>query len=120
MDVVSPSLLASLTSLKPSPPPHLSNSILDGQDKQQPSQRFDVEGRYWLKPLFLKVLRRVKGVNPQQVVFTYREVTSYLSQYILDNKDKFFDERNIRIANVSQDPLGEAFNVKVFHRSQVT
>jgi len=84
------------------------------------SAKFDIEGRYWVKPLFLKVLRQVRGVNPTQVVFSYREVTSYLSQYILDNKDKFFDNRNIKIAHVEGDPLGIAFNVKVFHRTQVT
>jgi len=70
--------------------------------------KFDIEGRYWVKPLFLKVLRQVRGVNPTQVVFSYREVTSYLSQYILDNKDNFFDNRNIKIAHVEGDPLGIA------------
>merc|ERR1711962_1447062 len=82
--------------------------------------KFDIEGRYWVKPLFLKVLRQVRGVNPTQVVFSYREVASYLSQYILDNKDNFFDNRNIKIAHVEGDPLGIAFDVKVFHRTQVT
>jgi len=96
-----------------------------GNNGQQPistgnSSKFDIEGRYWVKPLFLKVLRKVNGVNPTQVVFSYREVTSYLSQYILDNKEKFFDNRNIKIAHVETDPLGIAFNVKVFHRTQVT
>jgi hypothetical protein len=38
----------------------------------------------------------------------------------LDNKDRFFDNRNIKIAHVETDPLGIAFNVKVFHRTQVT
>ncbi len=36
------------------------------------------------------------------------------------NKDRFFDLRNIRIALVENDPLGEAFGVKAFARSQVT
>lgn len=35
-------------------------------------------------------------------------------------KEKFFDLRNIRIALVEDDPLGEAFGVKAFARSQVT
>ena len=50
----------------------------------------------------------------------FLQVTSYLSQYILDNKDRFFDDRNIKIAHVENDPLGIAFNVKAFHRTQVT
>jgi hypothetical protein len=84
------------------------------------SSKFDIEGRYWVKPLFLKVLRKVNGVDQTQVVFSYRDVTLYLSKYILDNKDRFFDNRNIKIAHVETDPLGIAFNVKVFHRNQVT
>ena len=43
-----------------------------------------------------------------------------MSQYILDNKDRLFDDRNIKIAHVGQDILGIAFNVKAFHRTQVT
>ncbi len=84
------------------------------------SSEFDIEGRYWVKPLFLKVLRKVTGVDQTQIAFSYRDVTLYLSKYILDNKDKFFDTCNIKIAHVENDPLGIAFNVKVFHRNQVT
>jgi hypothetical protein len=47
-------------------------------------------------------------------------VANILSKYIMANKDKFFDLRNIRIALVENDPLGEAFGVKAFARSQVT
>ena len=36
---------------------------------------FNIEGRYLVKPAFLKVLRAVEGVNQSQVVFPYREVT---------------------------------------------
>ena len=35
---------------------------------------FDIEGLYEVKPLFLKVLRRVVKVNPTQVIFRYKEV----------------------------------------------
>lgn len=31
-----------------------------------------------------------------------------------------FDQRNIKVALVANDPLGKAFNVKAFHRCQVT
>lgn len=43
-----------------------------------------------------------------------------LSEYILSNKEKFFDPRNIKVALVENDPLGIAFKVKSFHRCQVT
>lgn len=90
-----------------------------GQPLQVQAVKFDIDGRYWVKPLFLKVLRMVEACNKTQVVFTYREITSHLSQYIMNNKAKFFDERNIKIAHVENDPLGLAFGVKAFHRTQV-
>ena len=43
-----------------------------------------------------------------------------MSKYIMMKKEKFFDLRNIRVALVEEDPLGEAFGVKAFARSQVT
>ena len=48
------------------------------------------------------------------------QLTKHLSSYILTNKDKFFDERNIKVAICAGDPLGDAFGVKAFHRTQVT
>lgn len=81
---------------------------------------FDADKKFWVKPNFLKVLRMVQAVDKRQLVFTYREIAGYLSQYIMENKKKFFDQRNIKVALVQGDPLGAAFNVKAFHRSQVT
>ena len=42
-----------------------------------------------------------------------------LSTYILAHKEKFFDCRNKKLAMVGGDPLGEAFEVRAFHRCQV-
>ena len=95
------------------------------------SQPFDTEGHYWLKPLFLKTLRSIKdkvnesgtiikGPPPNKFIFSYRETTTYLSQYILENQNQFFDGRNIKVAHVAGSLLGKAFGLSVFHRSQVT
>ena len=81
---------------------------------------FNVEGMYFVKPAFLMVLRSVEGVSKTQVVFPYREVANILYKYIMMKSDIFFDSRNVRIALVENDPLGEAFGVKAFARSQVT
>ena len=65
---------------------------IPGNGQQQNSggngAKFDIEGRYWVKPLFLKVLRQVRGVNPTQVVFSYREVNImiFLTIYFQDMK----------------------------------
>ena len=75
--------------------------------------------KFQLRPLFLEVVRTVPGVNPKQTVFTYEEITSILSKYILSRKKTLFDKRNIKLALVENDPLGKAFNVAAFHRCQV-
>ena len=87
------------------------NNAVGGTQPQNGNVKFDVNGRFYVKPHFLRVLRKVAVVDKSQILFTYKEVTSYLSQYILDNKDRFFDDRNIKIAHVEQDILGIAFNV---------
>ena len=48
------------------------------------------------------------------------QLTNYLSQYILQNRSKFFDKRNHMVAICEGDILAEAFGVRAFHRSQVT
>ena len=96
MELLPPMLLASLT-----PPPTNNPQLpvptndLNGQQQQQPQAnpngtvvtpggnngKFDIEGRYYVKPLFVKVLRKVYGVNPTQVIFTYREVNRPFAFY---------------------------------------
>lgn len=117
MEVLQPELLASLPESHPAETVR-NNAPVGGQ--QQPAGKFDVNGRFYVKPHFLRVLRTVQGIDKSQILFSYKEVTSYLSQYILDHKDRFFDDRNIKIAHVENDLLGVAFNVKAFHRTQVT
>ena len=46
-------------------------------------------------------------------------MTLALSKYILSRKDHIFDPRNIKLALVENDPIGDAFGVKAFHRCQV-
>ena len=47
------------------------------------------------------------------------QVTLLFSTYILNNKQRFFDTRNIKLAMVNGDILGDAFGVNAFHRCQV-
>ena len=77
------------------------------------------DAKFRLKPLFLKVAQMVEGVTKTKTIFTYEEVTLILSKYILSKKETLFDQRNIKLAIVKGDPLGEAFGVDAFHRCQV-
>ena len=96
----------------------------------------DKKAEFTLKPKFLEVVRSLPNTDPKQTVFSYEEVlflsefrpedyfffcqvTLLLSTYIFAHKEKFFDCRNIKLAMVAGDPLGEAFGVRAFHRCQV-
>jgi len=79
----------------------------------------DKKAKFTCKPKFLLVLRTMPDVDKNKTVFTYEEVTLLLSTYILRNKQRFFDTRNIKLAMVKGDLLGDAFGVNAFHRCQV-
>ena len=79
----------------------------------------DKEARFKVSEALLKALRTVPGFSQQGSVFTYNDITLALSKYILMNKQRFFDTRNITLAMVQDDLLGQAFGVRGFHRSQV-
>ena len=48
------------------------------------------------------------------------QVCSMVSKYIMANKERLFDLRNVKIVMVKNDLLGTAFKLDYFHRSQVT
>ena len=72
-----------------------------------------------LKPKFLRVIQSVERYYQSQKVFTFKEVAKLLSKYICSRKDSIFDIRNLTVALVSTDPLGEAFELQAFHRNQI-
>jgi len=114
---------ANFTSINRGPPTSIQSEIEKQEVNPTPHQvsqvPFTLEGKFLVQPSFLKVIRKVNGVDPTRTVFTYRELTNYLSQYILHNKSKFFDKRNHMVAICEGDSLAEAFGVRAFHRSQV-
>ena len=79
----------------------------------------DKNANYTLKKKFLNVVRSIPGTDKAKNVFTQEEVTSLVSKYILLRKDTIFDPRNIKLALVNKDPIGDAFGVMAFHRCQI-
>ena len=78
-----------------------------------------LDTKFKVRPGFLKVLHSLPTVPEHQTVFEYQEISKILSQYILANKNKFFDYRNNKAVMCDGDILGDAFGVRSFHRSQV-
>ena len=77
------------------------------------------DAQFRLKSPFHKVIQSVKKVNKNRTIFTYGEIASTLSKYMIDRENVFFNHQNIKISFVQDDPLGTAFNVPAFYRCQV-
>jgi hypothetical protein len=97
--------------------------LLQASESEESSasvEPFVVDAFYWPNPAFLKVLRTVSIVNPTQFLFNYRDITAFLSHYIMSGKERLFKNNNWKVAIVKGDILGKAFGVDKFTREQVT
>ena len=87
---------------------------------QNPLAAVDIarQDRFHVKKEFLDVLKTLPGVNLQQQSFTFEEITNLFSKYMLSKQDELFDDRNIKVALIENDPLATALGMKSFHRCQ--
>lgn len=76
--------------------------------------------KFELRPQFHAVLSTMPEFDKHRHIFEYGELTKHLSRYIIRNKNRLFDKRNIKVCLVHGDLLGEAFGVRAFHRCQVS
>ena len=88
---------------------------------QNPLVAFNIarQDRFYVKKKFLEVMRTLPDVDLQQQSFTFEEIANLFSKYMLSKQDELFDDRNIRVALIQNDPLAAAFGMKSFHRCQV-
>ena len=75
MDVAHPDLLASMAPPQPQQRPQ---TVAAGG---QPV--FDTNGQFWVKPLFMQVLRSIPGTPPNKVVFSYKEVCMIILKLVM-------------------------------------
>ena len=73
-----------------------------------------------MKQDFRTLLSSLPNFESNQKLFAYEEITKFFSLYILSKQELFFDIRNIKVALIKDDPLGNVFQVDSFHRCQVT
>ena len=76
------------------------------------------QDKFYVKKKFLDVMKTLPGVDLQQQTFTFGEIACLFSKYILSKQDELFDDRNIKVALIQDDPLAAAFGMKSFHRCQ--
>ena len=77
--------------------------------------------RWRVSQPLLEVFRKLEepdAIPKNQETFTYYELTRLLTTYVLRNHERLFDQTNIFVCNVGDDPLGRAFGMRAFHRSQ--
>ena len=74
--------------------------------------------KFGVQPEFSSVLRSVEGADKTQTEFSMSEILQLFSKYMISKKDNILDPRNLTVAMVEDDPLGKAFKVGGFHRSQ--
>ena len=85
-----------------------------------PQGKIPHEMTFKIQPALLNVIRTLDGVDKTKEQFTWIDITKLVTRYLLSNKNRFFDSRNIRIALLEGDLLGIALgNIKAIHRSQI-
>ena len=66
------------------------------------------------------MIRTLPGFNLEKTVFFHDELCSHVGAYITDNYHRLIDARNPSICHVENDMLGDVFQVKAFHKSQLS
>jgi hypothetical protein len=87
---------------------------------ENPIDYTNINARFTLKSEFRGVLSTLPTFNQNQTLFSYKEVSTLLSNYILSKKNFFIEPRNAKLAMIKGDPLSKAFKVDSFHQCQVT
>ena len=101
--------------------PHLESSQESSLSRRTSSiatrREFHDKTLFELESKFLEVIQSVS--RKSRKYFTITEVTRLLVKYIYHRQDKIIDLRSPTVALVSEDPLGEAFGLQAFHRTQL-
>jgi hypothetical protein len=98
---------------------HRAVSIMEREHLVDTSRHIEPEERFRVRQLFMAVLRTLDTVPAGKEIFTYKELSNHISQYVLKNKARFLDDRHIKVVFCDGDQLGMAFRVRTFHRKQV-
>ena len=77
-------------------------------------------GRFVMSAALRQAFMNVPIINLSSSIVTFDQACGFLSEYVLYNRSRLIDRRNIVIALVHDDPLGSVFGVNSFHRDQAT
>ena len=63
-------------------------------------------------------MKTLPEIDKNQTIFSFKEITKLVSGYIIKNKLRLFDKRNVKVCIVTNDPLGDIFGLDFFHHCQ--
>ena len=75
-------------------------------------------GRFVMSTALRQTFMTVPTISMPSSIVTFQQTCGLLSEYVLYNRFRLFDWRNVVIAMVHDDPLGSVFEVNSFHRDQ--
>jgi len=73
-----------------------------------------------ISPNLKNVFLTLPSFPKHQVEYTYSQICTFMSQYILYHRYRLFDKRNIYVCLIEGDLLQNVFNCKAFHQCQIT
>lgn len=77
------------------------------------------EALFMLRPKFYRALTASQCIPPDRLTFSYVEIALALTTHLRLLSVQYFDARCPRICIVEGTPLGDAFAVRAFHRTQL-
>lgn len=101
-------------------PAYIKNGLLTANTRQNfiDVPILDTNAFYFVKDSLGKLL--FPSNNSPNTKHHFKDICRALSNYIITNRTKLFDERNLSVALIGQDALSNAFGgIKAFHRCQV-
>ena len=73
--------------------------------------------QFMIQPSCFKLLYRF--IKSDKKIFSHFQICNFFSCFLIQEKDRLFDSRNIFVANIENHPLQQIFKVKAFHRKQI-
>ena len=75
---------------------------------------------YQVKSPFREIIQGWSGqFNPKRKIFTYQEISDWMTIYIYDRKNQFFKDKNDKACWIKGDPLETCFEVETFQWNQL-
>ena len=77
----------------------------------------DKSTQFMIQPSCFDLLYRF--IKSDKKIFSHFQICNFFLCFLIQERSRLFDSRNIFVANIQNHPLQKIFKVKVFHRKQI-